>query len=214
MDYIHANIYNDLLTRKCACGGTGKMLCDFVADFVVRCSNCHLSTHAYIGPENAAAHWNTADDIMPDPLEILLDDINGNLQGDVIAIRLCDDREFLAQQSCDFTAAVIEYADKLFHIEADSDCISIDRCSDYNPKFYCEIISPKAGEKIIFDHTIVTKDKQIKRLEFRWNDTYLTIAALENTLVISRDIVPYGEVSPSIDGDYPLLPSTTAVTEE
>lgn len=149
-------------------------------------------------------HTNNHDDVQPDPLDILLDDINGNLHGEVIAIRLCGNCEFLTQQSCDFSAAVIEYADKLFHIEADSDCISIDQCSDYNPEFYCEIISPKAGNKIIFDCAIVTKDEQIKRLEFRWNDTYLTIIALENTLVISRDIVPYGEISPSIDGDYPL----------
>lgn len=201
MDYVHAKNYNDLLTRRCTCGGNGEMLCDFVADFVVRCSSCHLSTHAYIDPENAAAHWNAADDIMSDPLDILLDDINGNLQGEVIAIRLRDDCEYLTQQSCVFSSAVIEYADKLLFIKADRDCISIDRCSDYNREIYCEIISPKEGDRIIFDSAVVTKNNQIKCLEFRWNDTYLIIAALKNTLMISRNIVPYGKNSPS---DCPL----------
>jgi len=190
MDYVHAKSYNDLLTRKCTCGGTGEMLCDFVADFVVRCSSCHLSTHAYIEPEHAAAHWNAADDIMSNPLNILLDDINGNLHGEVIAIRLRDDCEYLTQQSCAFSAAVIEYADKLFMIEADGNYISIDDICGYNKEIYCKIIFPNVGDKILFDYAVVTKNDQIKRLEFRWNDTYLTISALKNTLVISRDIVP------------------------
>lgn len=190
MDYVHVKNYNDLLTRKCTCGGNGEMLCDFVADFVVRCSRCHLSTHAYIELENAAAHWNAADDIMSDPLNILLDDINGNLHGEVIAIRLRDDCEYLTQQSCVFSAAVIEYADKLFMIEADGNYISIDDICSYNKEIYYKIIFPNIGDKILFDYAVVTKNDQIKRLEFRWNDTYLTISALKNTLVISRDIVP------------------------
>lgn len=201
MDYVHATNYNALLTRKCTCGGNGEMLCDFVADFVVRCSSCHLSTHAYIGPENAAAHWNAADDILSDPLDILLDDINGNLQGEVIAIRLRDDCEYLTQQSYVFSAAVIEYTDKLFCIEADSDCISIDRCSDYNREIYCEIISSKEGDRIIFTTAVVAKNDQVMGLEFRRNGTRFTITALKNTLMISRDILPYGESSPS---DHPL----------
>ena len=47
-------MFNHLLTRKCSCGGEPEMIVDFVADFEVRCSKCHLSTHAYIKPEDAA----------------------------------------------------------------------------------------------------------------------------------------------------------------
>ena len=204
MDYVHANYYNDLLTRKCTCGGAGEMLCDFVDDFVVRCSRCHISTHAYIGPENAAAHWNTADDLMPSPLDILLDDVNGNLCGEIVSIRLSDDYEFLTQQSCDCYAAVIEYTDKLFMIEAEENCISINRINGCSSSLYCKIISPKAGERILFANAVVEDNMQIRRLDFRWNETYLTISALGSILVISRDIVPYGELSPAVDGDHPL----------
>lgn len=190
MDYTHVDDYNQLLTRKCSCGGNAEMLCDFVADFVVRCSKCHLSTHAYVSPEAAATHWNSGNDIMQKPLNILIDDLDSNLQGEIVAIWLDDDRTWITQQRCDFGAAIIEYTDKLLIIEHHDGTISIDHCSGYNPKVYIECISPRSGEKIQFDHAVVTEGRKVIRLEFRWHDMRLTIAALENTLVISRDITP------------------------
>lgn len=204
MDYIHATNYNALLTRKCTCGGNGEMLCDFVADFVVRCSKCHLSTHAYVSPEAAATHWNSGDDIMQKPLDILIDDLDSNLQGEIVAIWLDEDCAWITQQCCDFGEAIIEYTDKLLIVEHHGGAISIDHCNGYNPKVYNERISPRSGEKIQFDHAVVTEGRQVIRLEFRWHDTWLTIAALENTLVISRDITPWGEFFSSADGDYSL----------
>ncbi len=41
MDYCYSPAYDDLLTRRCRCGGAGEMLIDNVTDFVVRCSSCH-----------------------------------------------------------------------------------------------------------------------------------------------------------------------------
>lgn len=81
MDYCYSPAYDDLLTRRCRCGGAGEMLIDNVTDFVVRCSSCHRSTHAYTEPELAAAHWNSGDDLMPQPLQIFWDDSAAALQG-------------------------------------------------------------------------------------------------------------------------------------
>lgn len=107
MDFNHCDMYNHLLTRKCTCGGDPEMIIDFVADFEVRCSKCHLSTHAYIKPEDAVKHWNDGDDIMEKPLHIFWDDPEGYLQSEVVAIHISDDGFWrISHQSCDFDEAV------------------------------------------------------------------------------------------------------------
>ena len=108
MDFNHCDMYNHLLTRKCSCGGDPEMLIDFVADFEVRCSKYHRSTHAYIGPENAAKHRNDGDDIMEEPLHIFWDNPEGYLQGEVVAIHISDDCFCgISHQSCDFEELVL-----------------------------------------------------------------------------------------------------------
>ena len=47
------------LTRKCACGGEGELLLDFVSDFVVRCKNCKKSTWANMIALDAIEEWNS-----------------------------------------------------------------------------------------------------------------------------------------------------------
>lgn len=205
MDFNHCDMYNHLLTRKCSCGGEPEMIVDFVADFEARCSKCHLSTHAYIKPEDAAKHWNDGDDIMEEPLHIFWDNPEGYLQGEVVAIHIADD-EFdpITQQSINFMEAIIEYTDKMLCIEHAHGTIDIEEFSSYNPDFYRYVIRPASGEMIKFDN-LVSADRNVIRLEYRWNDTWLFIVSEQDNLVIARDTVPFDEVSPSIDGDHPLV---------
>jgi hypothetical protein len=153
MDFNHCDMYNHLLTRKCTCGGDPEMIIDFVADFEVRCSKCHLSTHAYIKPEDAVKHWNDGDDIMEKPLHIFWDDPEGYLQGEVVAIHISDDVFWgISHRSCDFVEAVFEYKDKMYSIEHESSgedgSINIGSLSSFNPEVYRHIVKPADGETI------------------------------------------------------------------
>ena len=205
MDFNHCDMYNHLLLRKCSCGGEPEMIIDFVDDFEARCSKCHRSTHAYMRPEDAAKHWNDGDDIMEKPLHIFWDDPQGYLQGEVVAIHIADD-EFdpITQQSINFMEAIIEYTDKKLCVEHDHGTIDIGRISSFNPEIYRYVIRPASGETIKFD-SIVSANRNVVRLEYRWNKSWLFITTELDNLVIARDIVPFDEVSPSIDGEYPLV---------
>ena len=204
MDFNHCDQFNHLLTRKCSCGGDAEMIIDFVDDFEARCSKCHRSTHAYMRPEGAAKHWNDGDDIMEKPLHIFWDDPEGYLQGEVVAIHIADD-EFnpVTQQSINFMEAIIEYTDKKLRVEHDSCTIDIRSISSFNPDIRYTI-RPATGETIKFENIVFSEDGGILRLEYRWNESWLFIIAEQHNLVISRDIVPYNEVSSSVDGEYPL----------
>ena len=205
MNFNHYDISNHLLTRKCSCGGDAEMIIDFVADFEVRCSKCHRSTHAYMEPEAAAKHWNDGDDIIEEPLHIFWDDPQGYLQGKVVAIHIADDEfEPVTQQSINFMEAIIEYADKKLRVEHNGSTIDIGEFSSFNPEIYCYTIRPEHAETIKFEKVVIAEGNRIVRLEFRWNDTWLFIVAEQHNLAITRDIVPYDEESPSVDGDKPL----------
>lgn len=51
--------FDRFLTATCPhCNGTGEILLDFVADYVVRCKQCKHSTHAEMEIRHAIDHWN------------------------------------------------------------------------------------------------------------------------------------------------------------
>lgn len=68
------------IQRKCQCGGDPEMISDFVDDFVVRCKKCHISTMAFMKPEQAIEHWEQ-EDTVPPPLDLIIDDVDGSLAG-------------------------------------------------------------------------------------------------------------------------------------
>ena len=191
MEFNHCDQYNYLLTRKCSCGGRPEMIVDFVADFEVRCSKCHRSTHAYMNPEDAAAHWNDGSDIMDAPLDIFWDDPEGYLEGEVMAIHISDDCFMsISHQSCDFMEAIFEYAGKLYHFEheecGEDGVINIGRCSSFNPQMYKHIVRPEAGSKIRFEKIIYSEDGRIDGIAFRWDDTWLFVYTSEHNLILTR----------------------------
>ena len=48
-----------LITRKCQCGGNGKLHLDSVGDFYVRCENCHRATWSDFYIDEVLHEWNT-----------------------------------------------------------------------------------------------------------------------------------------------------------
>ena len=210
MDYGFVPFLNYMLTRKCSCGGDPEMLVDFVDGHIVRCSKCHLSTHAYMDPKIAAAHWNSGDDIMPRPLHIFWDNPKGYLQGEVVAIHIAEDGfKPVTQQSIDFLEAIIEYTDKRIYVELDDHgdyaILDFGLITEFSSDRYPYTIKPDAGESIRFENLVFCGDS-VSRLDLRWDTSCLSIVASHKSLVITRDIVSYNEVSSSMDGDYPLDP--------
>jgi len=187
MDFDHFDMYNHLLTRKCTCGGEPEMLIDFVDDFEVRCSKCHLSTHAYMDPEDAAKHWNDGDDIKDEPLHILWDDPEGWLQGEVAAIYISDEAFCMVnEQSCDFQEAIFEYSDKIYSFEHEVSGINIGSVSSFDRKAYKYKLKPTKEEKISFEKIIYSEHGCIDTIVFRWGDTWLFVFASEHDLILTR----------------------------
>lgn len=191
MDFDRCHMYDHLLTRKCSCGGEPEMLIDFVADFEARCSKCHLSTHAYIEPEDAAKHWNDGDDIMDAPLHIFWDDPESYLQGEVVAIHISNNGFWgISHQSCDFDKAVFEYKDKIYSFEyeksGEDGTINIGSLSSFNPEVYRHIVRPADGEVIRFEKVIYSENGDIEGIAFRWGDTWLFVFIDEYNLILTR----------------------------
>lgn len=192
MDYDYCKQYDYLLTRKCHCGGEGEMLIDFVDDFVVRCSRCKLSTHAYMSPEEAAERWNRGDDIMEKPMNIFLDNPEIFLAGEIAAIHIADPEFYkISHQSCDFSEAVFEYTDNkkyCFEHEKNGNIgkISVGELSGFNREFYCHTVRPAHGETIRFEKIIYSENGDIKGIVFRQNDTWLFVFADEYDLTLTR----------------------------
>ena len=190
MDYIHNDFYDDLLTKKCNCGGYGEMLVDCVADFVVRCSKCHRSTHAYMKPEDAATHWNNADDISEHPLHIFWDDPAGALKGQITAIHFDENPSgFLPSSKFFFWEAIIEYTDKVFFVEHHDYngeyAIDIGQYSTFNTEIYRNALIPPKSACAYFENIKIDERGEIVRLEFSWGDSRLIIAAEKENLSIS-----------------------------
>lgn len=211
MDFNHCDMFNHLLTRKCSCGGEPEMIVDFVADFEVRCSKCHLSTHAYIKPEDAAKHWNDGDDIMEEPLHIFWDDPEGYLQGEVVAIHISDDCFCgISHQSCDFGEAVFEYKDKMYFFEhehsGEDGSINIGSLSSFNPEVYRHIVKPADGEIIRFEKIVYSENGDIEGIAFRWGDTWLFVFTSEHNLILTRSSFDLSD-----DGGWPEAPVEPAL---
>lgn len=210
MDYNHADHFNDLLSRKCSCGAAGEMLVDFVADFVVRCTKCHKSTHAYINPHDAANHWNNGDDIMEDRLDIFWDNPESVLQGDLKAIYVDDEGFFgISKQSSDFEKAIIEYADKKFAIQhefcGETGKIDIEELSSFDREAYKRVIRPQDGESICFTK-ITFSENRVDSIAYRWGNTWLFIFADEYNLILTRSNCDLSNPdSPQVDYIMPQL---------
>ncbi len=175
------------------------MIVDFVADFEVRCSKCHLSTHAYIKPEDAAKHWNDGDDIMDNPLHIFWDDPEGYLQGEVVSIHISDDGfTGNCHESCTFDEAIFKYNDKTYFFEFEeydgSGTLNIGKLSSFDSQSYGQLIKPADGDTIRFDKIIYSGNGDIKGIAFRWNDAWLFVFVGEHELILTHSLIDLSNI--------------------
>ena len=189
MPYYHMSGYDHLIKRKCTCGGDAEVIMDFVQDFEVRCSKCHLSTHAHMEPEEAIRHWNAADDFCG-TMDLLIDDLDKNLQGEILEIRISDDMYQYNNQSCDVSEAMLVYKDKFIrisHEEADDiGAIGFERWTAFNPRMYRYVVKPKTGKPIQFIKIFYEDDGSIAGLKMRIDDRYLFVFVSEHDLIITK----------------------------
>lgn len=87
--------------KKCSCSGTPEVLMDREDDYIIRCTECHEATCAFMGLDQASDAWNAGETI--GRLDIIADDPKGNLSGDIRCILLDD--------YCSFVADVYELPD-------------------------------------------------------------------------------------------------------
>ncbi len=59
--YNHVYGLERFIRKKCACGGTGELLMDFVSDYVVRCKDCKKSTWAGVNAIDAIEDWEAGE---------------------------------------------------------------------------------------------------------------------------------------------------------
>lgn len=193
MPYYHADCYNELIKRKCTCGGDPEMILDPVGDYVVRCKECHISTHAYMEPETAAARWDAGNDIMP-PFDLLIDDLDKALAGEVLYIAIPEeDSEQLNQQSCDCYELVIVMRDRILwatHEEnGESGAIGLDHLSLFNEELYNLRVNAPPDGPFEFMKVLYGEDGALDGIKFRFGDRYLFIFADEHNLIVTKSVV-------------------------
>ena len=210
MPFHHADNYNHLIKRRCDCGGAPEMIIDFVDDFVVRCSKCHVSTHAYIKPDDAIEHWDKGDDIMP-PLDLLMDDPEKYLSGEVMYMAIDkDDADQINQQSCDCTQVVIVMRDRILLLvhepNGEDGAIEFERLSAFNQERFCLRISAPQNGPFEFVKVLFAENGEIDGIKYRYGDNYVFISPSEYNLIVTKSVVdlfeeddtPIPDVDPSI----------------
>ena len=98
--------------RTCRCGGRPELILDFVQDFEVRCQSCHTSTMAYMKMADAISAWENGE--TPVKMDLLIDDVEGALSGELEYVVIDNDEDFrmLSKQSCEGSSVTLKFMDK------------------------------------------------------------------------------------------------------
>ena len=115
MTCYHAVNSDELIERKCVCGGYPQMILDIVQDYIVRCEKCHVSTNSFMTKEGAINAWN--DNECTGPLELVTDDLEKNLESIKSLYVSNDDFLQVNSQSCDCVDIIIDTGEKLIYFE-------------------------------------------------------------------------------------------------
>lgn len=182
-------LYDFPVPRACCCGGHPEMVMDYVNDYVVRCNLCHISTHAFMDAEDAAAAWQEGK--TKGRLDLINYDVVGALSGDVESIWVKNDCDFwmVNNQSFDCDEIILKLRDKSFMylIQSSEGYLDIGYLNRFNEKMYNrKIILPEKGVSLLH----VANEQGIpETLTFRCGDRYLCISGTEDdyvTVCLSR----------------------------
>ncbi len=197
MPYHHADQFNNQIKRKCECGGDPEMLIDFIDDFIVRCKKCHKATWAYIEPEDAIEHWDELwdqDDENRPPLELLIDDLEKSLAGEVAYMAIAqEDADQINRQSCDCFEVVIVMRDRILLAEhehhGEDGAIGFDKISNFNENRYgLRVVAPPNGI-FKFVKVLYSEDGSVDGIKYLFGDHYVFIFASEYNLIVTKSVV-------------------------
>lgn len=143
-----------LITRKCSCGGTGKLLLDFVNDYGVQCDKCHLGTWDTMWACDAIKEWNENDGVH-DRGESGEESFFKNCKNPID--RICIRNDFLMYDSnlLDCESLIVDMKSHIFMISVkylhdDVFDFSFKKLSDYNPEMWSRKIIATDDEPIRF----------------------------------------------------------------
>ena len=192
MPHRHVDKYNSLLKRKCICGGEPEVLLDFVDDFIVRCKSCHRSTQVFIEPEDAIEHWENGDTPVSQ-LDLLTDDLDKNLAGEVLYMAIAkDDAYQFNQQSCDCQEVIIAMQDQIFVATHESNgelgAIGLDRINGFNGDRYSLRITPPADGSFSFVKVLYHDNGAVDCIKYHYGDRYLFIFSSEDNLIVTKSL--------------------------
>ena len=178
--------------RKCDCGGDPETVMVIGDDFAVRCDKCHISTRAFMTPEEAAMHWNRGDVSMP-PLDLITDDLVGNLSGKVLYMDIShEDLEQYNRQSCECYTVMIVYEDRIIEAEhtenGENGAISVNTIGLYNQEMYDLRINAPADGNFELLKILYAEDGTVDGLKYRYGDRYLFVFASEHNLIVTKSL--------------------------
>ena len=193
MPFHHVDGLAEQIKRKCRCGGDPEMISDFVDDFVVRCKKCHISTMAFMKPEQAIEHWEQ-EDTVPPPLDLIIDDVDGSLAGEVrfMAVSKEDAVQYNAQ-SCDCPEIIITMRDRTFSAEheehGEDGAIGLDELYPITDTSHYHIVAPPSEGVFEFIKARFAEDGTVEGLKYRYGDGYVFIFASEYDLILTKSVV-------------------------
>lgn len=143
-----------LITRKCSCGGTGKLQLDFVGDYGVNCDRCNLGTWDSMWACDAIKDWNENNEVH-DKGDSGEESFFKNCMNPIDCI--CVENGFIFYDSnlLDCWSIMIDmknhkYKITVKYLHDNMFDFSFEECSDYNPEMWSRKIISTDKEPIRF----------------------------------------------------------------
>lgn len=103
------------IKRKCGCSGSAEIMFDFVADFYIRCSECHSSTYADWDLKRVIDQWNKGET----PIKVKTDeeDFFEHSHEPINYIAVCEVLQKYDENLLDCRAIVVAMKDRFYRIK-------------------------------------------------------------------------------------------------
>lgn len=150
---VPISAFNRHIKRKCACGGQGELMIDFVSDFYIRCNKCHKSTWATYEVKSVIDDWNEGE--TETEIELSRERFMALLDNDVNYIALDEHSICYDDNMWDSSSLIISIGNSLFKLESqrigdDKYDFEYHELSDYNKSMWPNLVVPTSEQGIRF----------------------------------------------------------------
>lgn len=184
--------FDRYLTKKCECGGCGRIWLDHVDDFFIRCETCHKSTRAHMALQNAIAAWNQRE--VPCMIDFAFEELDKYLNSTIHGIAICERHaKMVSDRSCEFFEAVLttEYGILLIEmraISADENSFSFSELSGFSKSAYPWNVQSTPEERITFIKKLYSQKGSLRGIKFKYGSRYLFLYAMSSCLRLTKSI--------------------------